>query len=92
MEALIQEGLQGGRPAELVTPAGPMSVNADVWDALASQRGSMGEQIQIRRDAQHGGWVAMSARFDTGYVLNCYFYGASPIVVERCSGDQRTRR
>ena len=92
MEALIREALLGGRPAELSTPAGSMAVNDDVWYTLASQRGSMSDQYEIRRDAQRGGRVAMSARLDTGYVLNCYFYGASPVLVERCSGDQRTRR
>jgi hypothetical protein len=86
MEALIQEGLEGGRGTELPPHAGHVSVGENVLSWLASQRAYMGKRYDISRDTQRGGWVVMSARFDTGYVLTCYFHGASPVVVERCSG------
>ena len=67
-----------------------VSVSAAARSWLASQRDSLGERYAISRDAQHGGWVIVSARFETGYVLTCYFQGIAPIVVERCSGNQET--
>ena len=85
MDALIQDGLQGGSGTAMASYAGHVSVGEDTESWLASQRGAMGERYEISRDTQRGGWVVMSARFDTGLVLSCYFRGASPVVVDHCS-------
>jgi hypothetical protein len=42
----------------------------------------------VSRDAQRGGWVVMSARFDSGYVLTCDFYGDTPVVLQGCNFAQ----
>lgn len=91
MDALVQEGLSGGTETELLTPAGRVSARAEVPDWLASQRGAMGGGYAIWRDAQHGGWVTMAARFDNAYVLRCDFHAIEPVVVYRCSGSPRLK-
>ena len=88
MDALISEALTGGAGTELAPHAGRVSVAEDTLRWLASQRGVMGARYEISRDTQRGGRVVMAARFDTGYVLTCYFYGASPVVLDHCSGNQ----
>jgi hypothetical protein len=88
MDALIKEGLTGGQETELVPHAGRVSVSEDTLQWLASERGVMGARYEISRDTQRGGQVVMSAHFDTGYVLTCYFRGASPVVLDHCSGNQ----
>lgn len=91
MDALIQEALRGGQETELTPQAGRVSVDESTWSWLASQRTYMGERYEIARETQRGGWVIMSARFDTGYTLTCDFHGVSSVVVDRCSGHQVTQ-
>lgn len=90
MDGLIQEGLKGGQGTELAHQAGHVSVDEHTLSWLASQREHISDRYEISRDTQHGGWVIMSAHFDTGYVLTCYFFGDSPVTLDRCSGDQET--
>jgi len=85
MDGLIRYGLQGGAGTALAPYAGRVSVSQDTESWLASQREAMAERYEISRGTQHGGWVIMSARFETGFVLSCHFYGASPVVVDHCS-------
>jgi hypothetical protein len=85
MDGLIQEGLRGGLGPELASQAGRVSVDEGASRWLASQREYISDRYEISRDTQRGGWVIMSAHFDTGYVLNCYFRGDSPVIVDRCS-------
>jgi len=81
MDALVQ----GREPAP---QSGGVVVNEQTLSWLASQREHMSERYEVARDTQRGGWVIMSARFDSGYALTCYFRGASPVVLDRCSGNQ----
>jgi hypothetical protein len=60
-------------------------VGDDALSWLASQREMMSELYQVSRDTQRGGWVIMSARFDSGYVLTCDFYGDAPAVLQGCN-------
>jgi hypothetical protein len=92
MDALIKEALTGGPGTELAPHAGRVSVAKDTLRWLASQRGAMGARHEISRDTQRGGRVVMAARFDTGYVLTCYFHGASPVVLDHCSGNEAATR
>jgi len=87
MDGLIQEGLQNGEGAGLEPYAGRLSVDDSTLDWLASQREMISGTYESSRETQRGGWVIMSARFDTGYVLTCYFHGASPVTVDHCSGN-----
>jgi hypothetical protein len=88
MDALIQEGLTGGQGTALAPHARRVSVGDDTLRWLAAQRDAVGGRYEISRETQRGGWVVMSARFDIGYVLTCHFHGASPVVLDHCSGNQ----
>jgi hypothetical protein len=89
MEGLIQEGLEEDEDTGLERQADRLSVDAETLRWIVSQRASMSEEYEILRDTQCGGWILMSARFDTGYVLTCYFHGDSPVVLERCEMSGR---
>jgi len=88
MEDLIQAGLREGPGTELESQAGGVSVAENVSSWLASQGEYLRGDYEVSRDTQRGGWVIMAARFDSGYTLTCRFHGASPVLVERCSGNQ----
>ena len=85
METLVRVGLGEGSEAELALPAGQLYVGDDALSWLTSQREMMSERYQVSRDAQRGGWVVMSTRFDSGYVLTCDFYGDAPVVLQGCN-------
>jgi hypothetical protein len=88
METLIRAGLGEGSETELASLAGQLYVSDDALSRLASQGEMMSEPYQVSRDTQRGGWVVISARFDSGYVLTCDFYGDAPAVVQGCSFAQ----
>ena len=88
METLVRVGLGEGSEAELAALAGQLYVSDEALGRLASQVEMMSEPYQVSRDAQRGGWVVMSARFETGYVLTCDFYGDAPVVLQGCEFAQ----
>jgi hypothetical protein len=90
MEDLTQAGLQGGPGTQVEPQDDRVSVDENVLNWLASQGEYMSGRYEISRDVQRGGWIIMSARFDSGYVLTCRFHGTSPVVVDRCNGNQET--
>jgi hypothetical protein len=85
MEALVRAGLGEGSEAELALLAGQLYVGDDALSWLASQGERMREPYQVSRDTQRGGWVVMSARFESGYILTCDFYGDAPVVLQGCN-------
>jgi len=93
MESLIQEELEEDQDQDqdtgLEQQADRLSADAEILRWIVSQRASMSEEYEILRDTQRGGWILMSARFDTGTVLTCYFHGDSPVVLERCEMSGR---
>jgi hypothetical protein len=88
MEALVRAGLGEGSEAELASSAGQLYVGDDALSWLASQGEMMSEPYQVSRDTQRGGWVVMSARFESGYTLICDFYGDAPVVLQGCNSAQ----
>ena len=88
METLVRAGLGEGSEAGLASLAGQLYVGDAALSWLASQGEMMSERYQVSRDAQRGGWVVMSARFDSGYVLTCDFYGDAPVVLQGCNSAQ----
>jgi len=86
MGALVQRARQGEQGTGLEPLPGQVSVGEDTLGWLASQREYLSDTYAVSWDAQRGGWVIVSARFDTGYVLTCYFHGSAPVVVDRCTG------
>jgi hypothetical protein len=88
METLVRVGLGDGSEAELALLAGQLYVGDDALSGLASQGEMMGERYQISRDAQRGGWVVMLARFESGTILTCDFYGDAPVVLQGCNFAQ----
>lgn len=91
MDNLIQEALNGEPGTEPDIQADRIPVDEHTQNWLASQRENMSERYEVHRDTQRGDRVIMSARFDTGYVLTCYFRGDSPVILDHCSGNQETR-
>ena len=88
MDGLIEEGRQGGQGTVLGAQANRLSVDGNWLSWLASQRAYLSERYDISRDTQHGSWVVMLVRFDSGYVLTCYFRGVAPVILDHCSGNQ----
>jgi len=86
MGALVQRTRQGEQGAAPDPLAGQVLVGENTMEWLASQREYLSDIYVISRDAQRGGWVIASVRFDTGYVLTCYFHDSAPVVVDRCTG------
>jgi len=84
MDALIQDALEGGQGTRLREYADRLSVGVDTLEWLARQDRRISENYEIIKEAQHGGWVIMSARFDTRYLLTCHFLGDAPVVLQRC--------
>jgi hypothetical protein len=90
MAALIEAGRSGGQGTELDPQPGQVWVGEDTLRWLALQRETLGGPYEVFKDTQRGAWVIMSARFDTGHVLTCTFYGDSPVVLDRCSGSEHS--
>ena len=88
METLVQAGLGERSEAELALLAGQLYVGDDALSWLTSQGEMMSEPYQVSRDTQRGGWVVMSARFESGYVLTCDFHGDAPVVLQGCKFTQ----
>jgi hypothetical protein len=61
-----------------------LTVDDAVVNWLAARREQLGENFQVSRDGQQGGWILMSARFDNGFEILCRFQGATPIRVDQC--------
>lgn len=80
---LVHAGLYGER-AWLDAKMKRLAVDDAVVDWLAAHRDQLSETYEVSRDSQQGGWVFMSARFDTGFEMLCRFHGAAPIQVDQC--------
>ena len=88
MGALVQRARQGEQGTAPDPLTGQVLVGENTLEWLASQREYLSDTYALSREAQRGGWVIASARFDTGYVLTCYFYGSAPVAVDHCTGGE----
>ena len=88
MGALVQRARQGEQGTAPDPLTGQVLVGEDTLEWLVSQREYLSDTYILSRDAQRGGWVIASARFGTGYVLTCYFYGSAPVIVDHCTGGE----
>lgn len=61
-----------------------LAVDDTVVAWLVAHRDQLSETYEVSRDGQQGGWVFMSARFDTGFEMLCRFRGATPVIVDQC--------
>ena len=86
MGALVQRARQGEQGTAPDPLTGQVLVGGDTLGWLVSQREYLSDTYTLSLDAQRGGWVIKSVRFDTGYVLTCYFHDSAPVVVDRCTG------
>jgi hypothetical protein len=83
MGGLISTGLHAGQlPPEF--DSGQIAVGAGVVDWLSSHRRRLEGVYSTSVTGQHGGWILMEARFDSGFRMGCYFRSARPAVVDRC--------
>ncbi len=83
MGDLVRAGLYGERPW-LEAKMRRLAVDDTVLTWLAAHRDQLSETYQASRVGQQGGWVLMSARFDTGFEMTCRFRGATPVLVDQC--------
>ncbi|MFQ6102066.1 MAG: hypothetical protein ACE5OS_12655 [Anaerolineae bacterium] len=83
MGDLVHAGLYDERPW-LDAKMRRLAVNDVVVAWLAAHSDQLSETYEVSRDGQQGGWVFMSARFDTGFEMVCRFRGATPVLVDQC--------
>ncbi len=65
-------------------------VRPDVVAWLLAHADQLQGSYQVRRVAQRGGWLFLSARFESGFEMVCRMSGARPEVVDWC-GEGLTR-
>ncbi len=83
MDDLIHASLTGER-RWIDDPMRSLSVEDDVISWLRSHNDQLSESYQATRAGQQGGWVFMSARFDTGFEMVCRFHGTSSVQIDQC--------
>ncbi|MBN1977093.1 MAG: hypothetical protein JW918_06795 [Anaerolineae bacterium] len=83
MDDLIHASLTGERRWS-DDPMRTLSVEEDVINWLNSHNDRIGASYQVTRAGQQGGWVFMSARFDTGFEMICRFHGTSSVQLDQC--------
>jgi hypothetical protein len=83
-EALIEDALAGGQRAALLEHASRLTVDQRALERLASRESWLSERYELRKEAQRGGWILMSARFDTRYSAVCRYIGDRPVYLDSC--------
>jgi hypothetical protein len=83
MDDLIHASLTGER-RWLDDPMRTLSVEESVISWLKDHSDQFSESYQVTRMGQQGGWVFMSARFDTDLEMVCRFHGTSSVQVDQC--------
>lgn len=84
-DALIEDALSGGQRAALLEHASRVAVNQNALDRLASQESRLSEEYDLQKEAQRGGWILMSARFDTRFSAVCRYTGDKPVYLDTCA-------
>lgn len=84
MHALLSDARSDGDRSQLAGHANRLSVDPGVVAWVAAQRSRTGGSVEISRDAQRGGWVIMDARFGASAIMECYFHGSSPVILDHC--------
>jgi len=83
MDDLVRAGLYDERPW-LDARMQRLAVDDTVVAWLGAHSDQLSETYEVSRAGQRGGWVFMSARFDTGFEMMCRFRGATPVLVDQC--------
>jgi len=84
MNELVRAGLYGER-AWLNGDDPSLVVDEAVITWLNNHSDQLGETFASTRSSQHGAWIFMSARFDTGFEIECRFRGTTPVAVDQCA-------
>ena len=84
METLIEGAPGDAETVDAIRYAGGLSVGDGVLADLARSAGRIDDAYEIQRQGQYGDWVVMSARFDRGAILTCYFHSHDPVVLNHC--------
>ena len=88
MDDLIHASLIGER-RWTDDPMRTLSVEENVISWLRSHNDQIDSSYQVIRAGQQGGWVFMSARFDTGFEMVCRFHGTSSVLLDQCEEADR---
>ncbi len=83
MDGLVRAGLYGERVWEEV-PLYSLNVDNAVVEWLAAHGEQLSESYVTRRSGQWGDQIWVSARFDSGFGMECRFRGADPVQVDIC--------
>jgi hypothetical protein len=89
MDALIHAGLTGERRWG-GAPMRSLKVEEGVATWLQGRSDELGGSYEVSRAGQQGGWVFVSARFDTGFEMTCRFHGTSSVQVDQCEETGRS--
>lgn len=87
-QAWMDQLVQAGRSediAQLQRTGYRLQMEDQVLTWLQAHQERFTGAYEISKDSRRGGWVFMSARFDSGYHVNCRFQGAAPVVLDRCN-------
>ncbi len=88
MEALLTDALADSETLSVAAYADQLVVPAAVQTWLTDQRGRMRAEYRIAPALQRDGWVIMEATFSPALVLECYFSGATPAVLDHCQWQE----
>jgi hypothetical protein len=83
MDQLVQAGLASDL-SSLLCKTCELTVDRSVLSWLDMHRQDFTPSYAIRKERQLGGWVIMSAGFDSGHRIECRFRQAMPTVLDRC--------
>jgi len=90
MDDLVHAGLYG-EYRWLSARWQSLAVDDTVVAWLDAHSDQLSEAYEVNRTGQRGGWVFMSARFDTGFEMTCRFHGIGPVRVDQCVEEETTR-
>ncbi|MBN1953959.1 MAG: hypothetical protein JW900_02805 [Anaerolineae bacterium] len=65
-------------------PIQQLVVDESVLRWWTEHRDQLSGAYELGHSGQQGGWVFMSARFDSGFEMICRFHGTSPTHLDRC--------
>jgi hypothetical protein len=89
MDDLIHAGLSNEQNWLVSPRQHSLTVEDTVLVWLHTHSDQLSETYEVTRTSQQGGWIFMSARFDTGFEMVCRFHGAEPVIADQCMETSR---
>lgn len=83
-ENLIEAAIEDTQASADTGYGGGLSVARNAIAGLVRGADSLSGSYEVARSGQYGDWVVMSARFDTGAHVRCFYHGHDPVVLNHC--------